>query len=151
MTEITLRPLAGEDAAWADGWLPSVAEGAGHDATDAARLLARARRERSLRVLAIERDGAPLGVLLCALDRRGRTATIELVALAPKHARYGAGMRAAALAEADLRAAGARRIYAAATERHGISLYFWIRLGFRPLARDEWPCARAGTAWLSRE
>jgi hypothetical protein len=30
-------------------------------------------------------------------------------------------------------------------------MYFWIRLGYRPLLRTEWPCERAGVAWLRRE
>ena len=31
------------------------------------------------------------------------------------------------------------------------SVYFWIRLGYHPLLRPEWPCAREGVAWLTRE
>jgi hypothetical protein len=34
---------------------------------------------------------------------------------------------------------------------HGIAMYFWIRLGYRPLMHSEWPCAREGIAWLARD
>jgi hypothetical protein len=60
-------------------------------------------------------------------------------------------MAAAALIEGELCATGASRVYAPAPEVHGIAMYFWIRLGYRPLMRGEWPCEHDGVAWLVRE
>ena len=61
------------------------------------------------------------------------------------------GMSAAALVEDAVRAEGVRTLYAPAPAVHGIATYFWIRLGYRPLLREEWPCERVGVAWLVRE
>jgi hypothetical protein len=59
-------------------------------------------------------------------------------------------MAAAVLAEEEMRAEGMRSAYAPATAANGISMYFWIRLGYAPLMREEWPCQRDGIAWLKR-
>jgi len=149
---VDLRPLVVGDAAWLAPWLPAVAASVGHDARDVASLLARAKTDRSLRLCAIERDEEAVGVLI-ARDRAPRrgSALIELVALSPDRARRGSGMRAAALIEAELVGAGARRIYAPAPAVHGIDVYFWIRLGYHPLLRTDWPCEREGVAWMVRE
>ncbi len=105
-------------------------------------------RDDRARTRAIRRSNGPQ-------DAEGTSAAvpaiIELIALAPEHARRGLGMRAAAPAEEELRAGGAERILAPATEQHGIALYFWIRLGYRPLERAAWPCRRPATAWLVRD
>jgi hypothetical protein len=34
---------------------------------------------------------------------------------------------------------------------HGIDVYFWIRLGYHPLLRPEWPCEHAGVGWMLRQ
>jgi hypothetical protein len=60
-------------------------------------------------------------------------------------------MQAAALLEVQLRKARIQRIYAPASAAHGIAVYFWIRLGYRPLLRADWPCNREGVAWLARD
>ena len=65
-------------------------------------------------------------------------------------ARNGAGMIAAALAENEIVEAGTRELFAPAPAVHGISMYFWIRLGYAPLLRTDWPCEREGVAWLRR-
>jgi hypothetical protein len=148
---VALRSLVPDDAAWLDAWLPVVASRVGYDATDAAALLERARRERSLRLRIIEREGTPAGIAVYHLNTPKRGAALfELIATPAEHARHGAGMTAAALAEDDMRATGVRVAYAPAPAIHGISLYFWIRLGYAPLLRPEWPCARVGVAWLRR-
>ena len=153
---ISLRPVIAADAAWLDIWLTRVAESVGYDEIDGAlpgrSLFARTRRERSVQARIVERDGADAGLLvyLTAAPKRG-SAIIELVATPPALARRGSGMGAAALAEYELRASGARMVYAPAPAVHGIAMYFWIRLGYRPLMRAQWPCERAGVAWLVRE
>ena len=145
---IVLRDAFGDDAAWSGGWLPAVAASVGHEGagdTKSGRDKARA----TTRI--IERDGERAGVLIYRLHARKRgAAIIELIATPPEHARRGSGMKAAALLEDELYARGVREIFAPAPATHGIAMYFWIRLGYRPLERDAWPCARDGVAWLVR-
>jgi hypothetical protein len=139
------------DQAWLDTWLPAAAS-VGYQASSPGRAQKR---------LIIERpEPAPRGAAApgCAgiivyrthSPSRGH-AIIELVATPPDHARHGAGMEAAALLEVQLRKARIQRIYAPASAAHGIAMYFWIRLGYRPLLRADWPCARDGVAWLARD
>lgn len=75
------------------------------------------------------------------------------MALRPGVTRRGFGQEAALLAERKLAAGGARRIEAAALARHGISLYFWLRLGYRPLPRDPKSpkCDDPDVVWMYRE
>lgn len=144
---VSFRPLADADAAWIDAWLPAVAATVGAGAADFASLRAKGRS-----ALVVRRDGTDVGVVAYALDRPRRgAATAELIATPPDNARKGSGMAAAALLESALRDAGMRTVYAPSPERHGIAMYFWIRLGYRPLLRGDWPWARDGVAWLARD
>jgi len=152
---VTLRPVRDADAEWLDGWLAPVAASVGY-ALDADRpgaaLLSRLGTEHTLRARIIVRAEGDAGVIAWRehAPERG-AATIELVATPPEQSRRGAGMAAAAAVEAELRDAGVRVVYAPAPAVHGIDVYFWIRLGYRPLQRSEWPCEHAGVAWLRRE
>ena len=138
---VTLRAVSPTDEGWLDGWLPAVAASVGYEADVGAGA------KRSI----IEREGAPVGVLIHREHTPRRDAAIiELIGTPHEHARRGAGMEAAAALEDQLRARGTRTIYAPAPEIHGIAMYFWIRLGYRPLLRGEWPCKREGVAWLMR-
>ncbi len=115
-------------------------------------LWARTAQDRAVRLRAIERDGAPAGVVVYTLHRPSRgSATIDLVATPADQARRGAGMTAARLVEGEMRAAGISRVYAQAPAAHGIAVYFWIRLGYRPLLRPAWPCERPGVGWMMRD
>ncbi|MBI5289980.1 MAG: hypothetical protein HY873_13485 [Chloroflexi bacterium] len=148
---VGLRTLGASDVAWLDTWLPAVAEGVGYEYGDAPRLKERARNERSFRLRIISRGGADAGLVVYRINtpRRG-SALFELVATPAEQARRGAGMMAAALVEEEMRAGGVHTVYAPAAEIHGISMYFWIRLGYSPILRAEWPCAPDGVAWLRR-
>lgn len=152
---VALRPLEDGDIAWLDGWLGAAAASVGYE-TDAEPagdwLHRRLARGRHLHVDVIERDGRAAGVVVYRTRApRRNAAIIELVATPPGEARRGTGMAAAAVIEELLRAEGARTIYAPASAMHGIGVYFWIRLGYRPLPRDAWPCAVGGVAWMRRD
>jgi GNAT superfamily N-acetyltransferase len=152
---VRLRPITAEDAPWLDRWLALAGGLTGTDVVDPARpgesIARRLKAERSLIASVVERDADPSGIVLLRSNTpRSGAATFELVAVEPRHARRGVGQRAAALAE-DALPARTRVLYAPAPATHGISLYFWIRLGYRPLLRAGWPCERAGIAWLARE
>lgn len=153
---LTLRPAVDADVAWLDGWLTSVAASVAYgDATGAGlglSLVDRTRAERSLRARIIMRDGGDAGLVVYRVDAPQRgSAIIEIIATPPEQARRGSGTSAAAAVEDELRAAGVRVVYAPAPVVHGIATYFWIRLGYRPLLRGEWPCERPDVAWLARE
>lgn len=150
---VALRPFAERDTAWLDMWLPSDANsGATEPVPGGFRLSERIRRERQLRVRIIVRDDEDVGVLIYRVNapRRG-AAMIELVATQAAYARRGSGMMAAAIVEQELRSSGVRAVYAPATAQHGIAVYFWIRLGYRPLLQAEWPCATPGVIWFRRD
>jgi hypothetical protein len=99
----------------------------------------------------IQREDALVGVVAYTITpTKPHRGMFELVATPRAHARKGAGMTAAALAEEEMRAAGVETVLAPATALNGISMYFWIRLGYAPLPHDEWPCRQEGIAWLQR-
>lgn len=147
---VSLRDLCAGDAEWLDAWLPRVAGLVGYERDDTATLLARVKEDRRFKARVIIRDGVDVGVAVFS-PRPDGTARIELIATPLEHARKGAGMGAAALVEDELRAAGATTIFAPAPAANGIAMYFWIRLGYAPILRGEWPCEREGVAWLRRE
>lgn len=142
---ITLRPHTPADTPWLETWLPAVAASVAYD--DA--IAATTDPARTTRI--IERDATTAGILIYRIRKPTHDAVIELIATPASEARRGAGMAAAAIVEDELRTAGATRAYAPAPELHGIAMYFWIRLGYRPLMRPEWPCEREGVAWLARD
>lgn len=150
--DVALRHL---DAPAADAlatWVPHVAAAVGFPplaSEDAVRGLA---KETGLRVWRIDVTGedGPAGVVL-ARDPRDGDAQILFVALRSDLCRRGLGHRAALLAEGRLAAAGARRVLAAVSARHGLSVYFWLRLGYRPLLSSAWPpCDVADAGWMAR-
>ena len=153
---LSLRSAVSTDAVWLDGWLGAVAASVGYNAIDAAKpapsLLARLSADVTTRASIVLRDGEDAGLVIYRIDTPASGAAIvEIVATPPEFARHGAGMGAVALIEHALRAAGIRTVYAPSPAIHGIATYFWIRLGYRPLMSAEWPCERAGVAWLVRE
>ena len=155
-TLVRLRPFSDADASWLEGWLGAVASAGGYDPIDRAEaansLLARLRDEPSLRARIIEREGVDAGIILYRVHApHGGDAMFELVAVPDAHARRGSGMMAAAVAERELLELGVRTVYAPAAEVHGIAVYFWIRLGYAPLQRGDWPCERPGVLWLRRD
>lgn len=153
---LELRSVGDADAVWLDGWLAPVAASVGYDEIDDERpgslLAERLRAGPSLRARIIVRDGSDVGLVVYRVGapRRG-AAIIEIIATPPAQARRGSGMGAAALVEDELIVAGVRTVCAPAPAAHGIATYFWIRLGYRPLARAAWPCERAGVGWFVRE
>jgi GNAT superfamily N-acetyltransferase len=153
---LALRPIAAADADWLDGWLAPVAASVGYTELDAElpgeRLRDALRVGHGLLCWIVVRDGDATGLIVYRLHApRDGAAIVEMVATQPKHARRGSGMAAVAALEDALRMQGVRSVYAPAPAVHGIATYFWIRLGYRPLLRAEWPCERAAVAWFTRE
>ena len=79
-------------------------------------------------------------------------ARIDFVAVAREKRRLGIGSRAALALERRL-ARSADRIYVRVPPRLGLALYFWLRLGYRPLLQHDWPAPRGeeASAWMMRK
>jgi hypothetical protein len=146
---IELRDFVSGDAAWLDSWLPNLAQIVAYDTCTSSKLLSRIDGESELRVRTIVRDGNAVGLVVWRLLSTSQ-ALFEFVATPRAHARRGAGMIAAALVEKEMLGLGVQEVFAPAAELHGISMYFWVRLGYAPLLRPDWPCEREGVAWLRR-
>lgn len=149
---VALRPLSGSDLPWLETWLEGVAASVGYGAAglisgSAGRAVAKSAHPR-----VIERGDRAVGLLVYRLRVPDKeSAIIDFVGTPREEARRGAGLAAASRVEHELAPAGCRRIYAPAPAMHGIDVYFWIRLGYRPLLRDWWPCEREGIAWFRRD
>lgn len=85
------------------------------------------------------------------VEVRGGLAQDELLiwelCIEPEHRGYGAGSEAARLLAGAAKAAGWARLRARAHPEYGLSVYFWIRMGFRPL-HGEGP---EGGIWFVRD
>lgn len=103
----------------------------------------------------IERDGVSLGVI--RLSDGSRVGTMELeprsdglfvksLCIDPEHRGYGAGSEAATLLNRLCDEADVSVVTAWAAPNLGLSVYFWIRMGFRPL-HGEGP---EGGIWFER-
>jgi len=150
---VTLRPATRADQHWLDTWLRAVA--VSNDYIDpgtslSTRMIIERTATEQRGTVALGSESVGILIVRANAPKRGN-AIIELVATPPEHARHGAGMAAAALLERDLQHRGIHRMYAPAPASHGIAMYFWIRLGYRPLLRNDWPCVRDGVAWLARD
>ncbi len=46
-----------------------------------------------------------------------------------------------------------RRVYVLVPSKLGLALYFWLRLGYRPLTQREWPAGPESTpsVWMMRD
>lgn len=76
-------------------------------------------------------DGATVGEIDIEEDADGLW--IGRIEVAPEHRGYGAGSEAAWLLAEALREQGVKRIRAWAPPNIGLAVYFWTRMGFRPL------------------
>ena len=129
-----LRPLRAADIDPLAAWLPDVANAAGCDhwtsvgelrtAIDNPAILTAGRDDNCF--LAYEL-GSP----------HADAALIRLLAVAPDSRRVGLGGRLALALEKRLAASTrVKHIYVTVPSRIGIALYFWLRLGYRPLPRS---------------
>jgi len=79
-------------------------------------------------------------------------ATVRFIAVSPGRRRLGTGHRSVLALERRLRKQAAR-CYVVVPSRTGLALYFWLRLGYRPLTQREWPGPPpdAPSVWMVRE
>jgi GNAT superfamily N-acetyltransferase len=96
-------------------------------------------RVTSESVLISDLEGTPIGLALVRLDAPSPgDATIVFLAMQPERRYRGLGGEAGLAVEQLVRErTGARRVYAGVPEGRGLAVYFWLRLGFRPLSIAE--------------
>ncbi len=111
------------------------------------------------RLIATEADEA-IGAAVVQLDQPvAGAASLSFIAIAPGRRFRGLGAEAALAIERRLRERHAvETVYAPVPDGRGLALYFWLRLGYRPLlgVQAPWPlvgltsAAKAGV-WLCRD
>ncbi|HXF50846.1 MAG TPA: GNAT family N-acetyltransferase [Dehalococcoidia bacterium] len=151
--DVTLGPLDAPSADALAAWTPGVAAAAGLRSLGSAEAVRGLVAASAYRVWRIDVSGeeSPAGLIM-ARGPEGGEARIVFVALRPDLCRRGLGHGAALEAERRLVAAGARRVLAAVSARHGLSVYFWLRLGYRPLLSSAWPpCEHPDVGWMARD
>lgn len=91
--------------------------------------------------LVIQDLGGPVaGLATVALDRPlAGAAVIPFLTIQPERRYRGLGGEAAIAIERRLRRQGFERVFACVPDTRGLAVYFWLRLGFRPLVRADAP------------
>lgn len=145
-----LRQLAERDLPALASWLPATAREAGCDRWSSPEALRPA--VGSTDVLVGEaRDGLSFLEYAAGQPARG-AALVRFLAVPPDRRRLGTGHRSALALEARL-PASIKRAYVSIPAGLGLALYFWLRLGYRPLTQSDWPVAPkdAPAVWMVRE
>jgi hypothetical protein len=111
-------------------------------------------------VLVRDASGEAIGlaVALVGLPEAG-SASVPFLAIAPERRFRGLGGEAGLMLERHLRRKfGIQRVYAPIPDGRGLAVYFWLRLGYRPLTETESPGALIGLTpearpgiWLVRD
>jgi GNAT superfamily N-acetyltransferase len=151
---VQLSRLTAEAAAGMSGWL----EAALAPEWTPADLLASLEGGRG--VLVSDAGSEPIGaavVLLGVPDNE--SACVPLIAIDPQRRFRGVGGEAALALERHLRGRLAlERVYAPVPEARGLAVYFWLRLGYRPLSAGDAPGPPTGLngspmpgIWMVRE
>jgi hypothetical protein len=108
----------------------------------------------------VSAGGEPMGLAVVALDAPvAGGASVPFISIAPERRFRGLGGEAGLALERQLRRKlGIERIYAPVPDGRGLAVYFWLRLGYRPLTAGEapWPLVglngvSAKGIWLVRE
>jgi GNAT superfamily N-acetyltransferase len=96
-------------------------------------------------VLISDATGEAIGLAVVQTHVPGAgCASVPLIAIEPSRRFRGLGGEAGIALDAELRAAGYKKVYAPVPDGRGLAVYFWLRLGFRPLRLDEAPGPVAG-------
>jgi GNAT superfamily N-acetyltransferase len=140
---VTLTKPRSRDIEEVSSWLPAVATAAGYEDWDEVALrtaLATGQALADADSFVAFRVGAPAP----------NAAQIEFLAVRPERRRLGVGGRLMLSLERKLKAS-IEEIYVSVPSRIGLALYFWLRLGYRPLLQSEWPSKPDGVSiWMKR-
>ena len=143
-TRVHLREVTDDDLALIEPWYPEAASAVHGGAVepparDLQRRLEEARASGgALCAIVPAGEDAPAGLLDY---RRGYPAggwlTVGFVAMAARRRGWGYGSEAVRLLEGEaLKRRWARNFRADVCYRNGLGLYFWLRLGYRPVAEN---------------
>ena len=110
-------------------------------------------------VLISDAAGEAVGAAVVRLDApQPGTASVPFIAIDPARRFRGLGGEAGLALQRHLRRRGFGQVFAPVPDGHGLAVYFWLRLGYRPLPRAEVPWPLVGLAaesrpgiWLVRE
>jgi GNAT superfamily N-acetyltransferase len=96
-------------------------------------------------VLISDSAGTAIGVAIVLRDvPEAACAALPFLAIDPERRFRGLGGEAGLAIDAQLRSQGVTRVYAPVPDGRGLAVYFWLRLGFRPLRTPESPGPLAG-------
>jgi GNAT superfamily N-acetyltransferase len=111
-------------------------------------------------LLISDRAGEALGLIVLLSDRpEPGDVSLPLVAVAPQRRFSGLGGEAVLAVEREARTRwGVQRCFAPVPDGRGLAVYFWLRLGYRPLTTQQAPWPLAGLSdeprrglWMLRE
>lgn len=143
-----LRPLRAADVDRLAAWLPDVAA-----ATGCLKLAkADGLRELIADPAALTTSDASGFIRFKVGSPDVKSAQVGFVAVQPDHRRLGIGGRMALSGERRLNS-NAQRVFVQVPESIGLALYFWLRLGYRPLTASESPRKKpnSGSLWMVRD
>ena len=143
-----LRPVRASDIELLSAWLPLAAREAGCEHWASTEAL----RETVPRpnTLVGGRPGIESFVAYELAAPRRDAAQIVFLAVTPDRRRLGIGQRAVFTLERRL-ARSAARCFVLVPARLGLALYFWLRLGYRPLTQAGSPTQQEAGLWLVRQ
>jgi hypothetical protein len=97
-------------------------------------------------VLICDAAGEAIGMAIVRLDAPvARAASVPFLSIAPERRYRGLGGEAGIALQRYLSdQLGYERVYAPVPDGRGLAVYFWLRLGFRPLTQSEAPWALMG-------
>lgn len=110
-------------------------------------------------VLISDSEGAAIGVAVVLKDVPAvGSATVPFLAVDPERRFRGLGGEAGLALDAHLRSQGFEKVYAPVPDGRGLAVYFWLRLGFRPLTTPDAPGLLVGLSsapvrgiWMLRD
>jgi hypothetical protein len=110
-------------------------------------------------VLINDGEGARIGAAVVLRDTPAAgCATLPFLAIQPEWRFRGLGGEAGLALDVHLRRHGVAKVYAPVPDGRGLALYFWLRLGFRPLLQRESPGPLVGVSpepvrgiWMLRD
>ncbi|HEY8491760.1 MAG TPA: hypothetical protein VIO14_12295 [Dehalococcoidia bacterium] len=155
---VRLRPLAEGDRPLVEPWLAEAAaavrgRGAPREPCGFQELVRALAADGWSALFALDLgDGEPSGLLGCQLAPDGDWCTFTFAALRAGRRVTGYGGEAVLALERRLREAGlAARFRAGVPHGNGLAVYFWLRIGYRPLLRSAWEAGFApGRTWMVR-
>ena len=145
-----LRPLGEADLPALETWLPEAARAAGCDRWSTPDALRGA--IGNPRVLVGEESAGRSFLEYATGEPKRDSARVHFLAVRPDRRRLGTGHRSTLALEARL-PGSITRVYISIPARLGLALYFWLRLGYRPLTQRARPAAPedAPAVWMVRD